>query len=164
MEINEKTIYYAVVMNLSGLHAGLYRLKWDDEAEGFWDKRRDFGLDLKEIKKIAKGGKQQCGLKWLVYETKTEARAVHDALSVYRDHLKELMQVEMTFVEKYFVEEYWHWKFQFWSNDFITADEDQELYDWCMDNLGGNCNWHVRSHGVIIFNPEDAMAFKLTWM
>lgn len=91
MKIDEKTIYYAVVMNMSGLHDGIYRLKWNDESEGFWDMRRDFGLDLKDIKRIVKGGKQSHGLKWLVYETRAEAKAVHDALDVYREHLKELM-------------------------------------------------------------------------
>lgn len=92
MEINEKTIYYAVVMNMSGLHNGIYRLKWDDDLEGFWDMRRDFGLDLKDFKRIVtRSGKQRDGLKWLIYETKEEARTVWDALNIYRNHLKELM-------------------------------------------------------------------------
>ena len=91
MIIDRKTVYYGIVMNLSGLHKGLYRLKWDDVLEGFWDKRRDFGLDLKEIKQIAKGTKQKPGLKWLVYETKAEAEAISNALETYRGHLIELM-------------------------------------------------------------------------
>lgn len=91
MKINKDTIYYAIMINLTGLHNGLYRLKWDDHLDGFWDKRRDNGIDLKDIKKIAKGIKQDVGYIWLIYETKAEAQVIHDALSIYRNHLKELM-------------------------------------------------------------------------
>lgn len=91
MRVDKKTVYYAVIMNMSGLHDGLYRLKWDDNLEGFWDKPRDMGIDLKEIKKITKSSKGRRGLKWLIYDTKAQAQAVRDALETYRDHLKELM-------------------------------------------------------------------------
>ena len=91
MKVDKGTVYYAVVMNMSGLHDGLYRLKWYDELEGFWDKYRDMGIDLKEIKKITKSSKGRFGLKWLIYDTKAQAQAVRDALETYRDHLKALM-------------------------------------------------------------------------
>lgn len=92
MKIDKDTIYYAIMINLMGLHNGLYRLKWDDYLEGFWDKKRDNGIDLKAIKRLARGAKQNAtGYIWLIYETKAEAQVVHDALSTYRDHLKDLM-------------------------------------------------------------------------
>lgn len=69
----------------------------------------------------------------------------------------------MVFVEQHLSDEYWHWKFQYYCDDFSREDSD-EIYDWCLSNLNDIGGWHVRWNGVIIYNVDDAMAFKLTWM
>ena len=74
------------------------------------------------------------------------------------------------FVEHYFCEEeFWHWKYRY---AFTTETRDSkgfhelwdEVYDWCLFNLDHVHGWHVRNEGVIIYNEEDAMAFKLRWL
>ncbi len=75
----------------------------------------------------------------------------------------EEMTSDPVFVEGYIDETYWNWKYQYQSSDWLTTKEHQELYDWCLDNLGANIDWHVKNNGVIIRKEEDAMAFKLRW-
>ena len=73
------------------------------------------------------------------------------------------MTPDPIFVERYFDEEFWNWKYQYYCDEFSRSNEE-ELYEWCLANLGANIDWHVRWHGVIIRLEEMAMAFKLTWM
>jgi len=67
------------------------------------------------------------------------------------------------FVEQHFDDVWHHWKYQFYCDDF-SRSQSEEMWQWCMDNLGATCTWHVRWNGVIIYYEDLAMAFKLTWM
>lgn len=59
-----------------------------------------------------------------------------------------------------------------WESDYIHVMPHQficenfnysEIWNWCMDNLGGNMNWMVTMNGVILRNEDDAILFVLAW-
>lgn len=74
------------------------------------------------------------------------------------------MTDNLTFVETYIDNEYWHYRYQFKATRILTNKQYEEIYDWCIDNFGGNLGWHMTHNRVIIFTEENAVAFKLKWI
>lgn len=70
------------------------------------------------------------------------------------------------FIEKAYCDDvFYDWRYQFKcipDENGDTFDWD-EMYNWCLINLGPTIDWHVRDWGVIMHKPEDALLFKLTW-
>lgn len=44
-----------------------------------------------------------------------------------------------------------------------TQWDDDEVWHWCLTNLGSNTNWMVTMNGVLIRNEDDAVLFALAW-
>ena len=62
---------------------------------------------------------------------------------------------------------YWHWKYQYEFTDNAYGRVPNlgiELYHWCIENIDTTMGWHIFSNGIIFYEEEDAMAFKLRWM
>jgi len=70
------------------------------------------------------------------------------------------------FVEKYFENKVWCWKYQYAFTDEAYLEQSlyDELYNWCLFNIGPKITWHIRNEGIIFLYEEDAMAFKLRWL
>ncbi len=51
-------------------------------------------------------------------------------------------------------------RYQFVCYDDFNQDE---VYDWCLFNLGANMNWMVTMNGVIMRKEDDAILFTLAW-
>lgn len=70
-----------------------------------------------------------------------------------------------SFIEQYFSDECLNYKYQFYCKS-ISSTFSRELYDWCLYNLDHDVflGWHVMNDGVVIFEADDAMAFKLRWL
>lgn len=41
--------------------------------------------------------------------------------------------------------------------------DNDEVWSWCLANLGANMNWMVTLNGVILRNEDDAILFALAW-
>ena len=40
---------------------------------------------------------------------------------------------------------------------------NDELWSWCLANIGANMDWMVTLNGVIFRNEDDAVLFMLRW-
>ncbi len=78
---HEKT-YYGLVINLSGVHNRVYRFRWEDGLEGWWDTPADLGFDEGKCPNSA-----ECT--YLIYEEKAVAEAVLHGLMAYRRYIRE---------------------------------------------------------------------------
>ncbi len=88
MKVDKAKKYYAIAMNMTGLHDIIYTLKWHEEYETFCDLRNDFGVDMVDMR----AGKEiRDGYKVWVYDDRKKAAEILKILQAYRDHLKELM-------------------------------------------------------------------------
>ena len=59
-----------------------------------------------------------------------------------------------------------------WESDYFHVMKYQfvcyesfgdEVWEWCLDNLGVKLNWMVTTNGAIFRNEEDAVLFALRW-
>ena len=76
------------------------------------------------------------------------------------------MNSEPTLFEEGIVDnEGWsHYKYQYLYAGDVSGNLPDEIYDWCLHNITGVLGWYILWNGVIIFEKEDAMAFKLRWL
>ena len=76
-------VYYAIRMNLSGLHDRIYKLKYDDELEEWCDIRGDFWWGPKQ--------RNGYGHKVFTFDTEKEAKTAHKVVEAYRKHIIETL-------------------------------------------------------------------------
>lgn len=60
-----------------------------------------------------------------------------------------------------------------WESDYIHVMKYQftcyenfdidEIWSWCLANVGANMNWMVTMNGAIFRNEDDAVLFALAW-
>ena len=76
------------------------------------------------------------------------------------------------FIRRRICDEFYHWEYQYAYieiedgmeyHSYLSDELHEELYNWCLFDIGPTIDWHVRSNGVIFFREEHALAFELKY-